>query len=282
MNSFLERSIPQSEDVWLATCRFDLERVHINRIPIQCAVAKGTLSNQLLIMSGGIPRETERQRNLPLINKLYGLVSMYAQERGVSSVLYNQPGTGKSGGIPEKATLKTRSAALVGLVEHFAKQLTATDITIIGSSAGAYMAISAVDELRKREITASRLILLSPAAYPEEVEAVPYGPKFSELIRKPWDVTTSPVFPKLERFMLNGGKVLLCFFQEDDPPIPRYIQEQYQNLVRRHAAPESGTSVMTIPGVAHNFRKLHRKQKGTVIDELSVRATAKIFHEFLI
>ena len=74
---------------------------------------------------------------------------------------------------------------------------------------------------------------------------------------------------------------MLSFFEEDDPPIPQYIQEQYRNFVRQLANTGDRVAIVTIPGVAHNFRKLQRKRRENVIDENSVRATAKKFDEFL-
>ncbi|MDO8183468.1 MAG: hypothetical protein Q7T49_00580 [bacterium] len=196
--------------------------------------------------------------------------------------MYNQPATGASGGEWKKETLQSRTSVLVGLVEHFRKRLSAFDVALIGSSSGAYMAVRAVEQIQETGNIVSKLILLSPAAYPEKIETIPYGEKFTQIIREPWDVATSPVFPQIEKFIKNGGKVLTCFFEVDDPPIPLYIQEYYRNLIRELVRDGNGSSILTIPGVAHNFRKLERKRRENVVDNDSIIATAKKFLQFLV
>lgn len=282
MGSSKETHLPQSEVEWLETGKFRVERVTISRMPIKCAVVEGSKDKRLVVMVGGIPREPDRQRNLPLINKLYGYLAIELQLHGISSLLYNQPATGGSGGRWEKETLQSRTKVLVSLAEYFGKQLLSADIALIGSSAGAYMAVTAIEKIQEHGGNVLKLILLSPAAYPERIETVSYGPKFTEIIREPWDVSTSPVFPKLEKFIRNGGQLTICFFEADDPPIPLYIQEYYIHLVRELSSNSNGVSVLTIPGVAHNFHKLQKKKRENVIDNESIVATAKKFLKFLV
>lgn len=273
--------MPQTGEDWLKTGKFAVEDVTVRGMPIRCALVHGRNGSRLVTMVGGIPREADRRRNLPLVNKLYGQLAVELGAHGVSSMLYNQPATGGSGGEWEKETLESRVVVLAELVAHFSKRLSATDNALVGSSAGAYMAAGAVEKVQRGGEKVSKLILLSPAAYPEKVEAVPYGPEFSRLIREPWDVATSPVFARLANFARGGGKILACFFEVDDPPIPQFIQEYYRNFVRRVSPDGDGGSVITIPGVAHNFRKLKRARRENLIDENSIRATAKKFLEFL-
>lgn len=281
MNSAKKIHLPQSEAEWLETGKFRVEGVTIFGVPIKCAIAPGSKDKQLVVMVGGIPREPDRQRNLPLINKLYGYLATELQVRGISSLLYNQPATGGSGGRWEKETLQSRTNILVGLSKHFRKQLLASDIALIGSSAGAYMAVGAIEKIQEQVGNVVKLILLSPAAYPERIETVPYGSAFTEIIREPWDVATSPVFPKLEKYIRNGGKAMVCFFEVDDPPIPLYIQEYYRQLMRGLSHHNSRVSVLTIPDVAHNFRKLQKKRRENLVDNESIIATAKKFLKFL-
>lgn len=273
--------MPQTEEAWLKTGAFHVESVRVRNIPIQCALIRGTSGNRLVTMAGGIPRERDRQRNLPLINKLYGQLALDLRQHGIHSLLYNQPATGGSGGIWEEETLESRTEALAELVVHFSKRLSVADNALIGSSAGAYMAASAVAKIKSRGEKVSKLILLSPAAYPDKVEAVPYGPEFSRMIREPWDVATSPVFTRIKNFVESGGNILTAFFEVDDPPIPQFIQEQYRNFMRQVPRNGNGESVITIPGVSHNFRKLHKARRENVTDEESIRATASKFLEFL-
>jgi hypothetical protein len=274
--------IPVSEAEWLETGKFHIEGININGVPIRCAVVRGQECRLHTTMVGGIPREVDRQRNLPLINKLYGLLSLNLEEEGLSSLLYNQPATGGSGGQWEKETLSSRTAILAGLVNYYRKLLSASDVALIGSSAGAYMAVRAVDLIEADGGRVSKLILLSTAAYPEKIEDVPYGREFTRILHEPWDVSTSPVFAKLEKFIHGGGRVLVCFFEADDPPIPLYIQEYYRNLMHGLSHNGKDVSVLTIPGVAHNFRRLNRKRLENVVDNESIIAVARKFFQFLV
>lgn len=274
--------MPQTEADWLENDLFLVQTVGINTIPIRCATVQGAQCKRLVTMIGGIPRESDRQRNLPLVNKLYGHLALALQPLSISSLLYNQPATGGSGGNWDTETLQSRTEALAALVKHFQTQLGTIENALIGSSSGAYMAVGAIEKIQAGGGEVTRLILLSPAAYPEKIERVPYGVEFTQILREPWDIATSPVFARLERFVKDGGKVLKCFFEVDDPPIPRYIQEYYQNLLREWSHGSNGISVMIIPGVAHNFQKLQRRKRENTVDEDSVRLTAKKFLEFLV
>ena len=272
--------LPETEAEWLSRGDFQIEYVSINGKDIRCALLQGKSGGRLITMVGGIPREVERRNKLPLINKLYGYLALILQECGVSSLLYNQPATGGSTGNWDEETLSSRTQVLAGLIDHFSKKFTFSDHGLIGSSSGAYMAINSVELIEKQGHKVSKLLLLSPAAYPKQIEVVPYGEKFTEILRQPWDVSTSPVFSKLRDFFTNGTELLLCFFENDDPPIPMYIQEYYRNFMWRLEEAGKNVSVITIPGVAHNFRRIQRK-RGREVDDDSIVITAENFREFL-
>lgn len=204
--------LPQSEAEWLATGKFNIETVRIGENNIRCALAKGSKGTSLTTMVGGIPRDPKRRENLPLINKLYGHLAEKMLSVNESSLLYNQPGTGGSTGDWEKENLKTRVETLVGVADFFYKEVESSSLSIIGTSAGGYMAVKSAEELKKKGINISKLALLSPAAYPEDIEDIPYGEKFSEVNRKPWDVATSPIFPAVRKFVIEGGSVFISFF----------------------------------------------------------------------
>lgn len=272
--------LPESEAEWLSTGKFHIESVAINGKKIRYALTEGLKGGRLVTMIGGIPREIERRVKLPLINKLYGHLALVLQAAGVSSLLYNQPATGGSSGDWHKETLSSRTKTLAELVDHFGKQFHFSDYALIGSSSGAYMAINAIEQIEGQGHKISKLLLLSPAAYPKEVETVPYGKKFTELLHEPWNVANSPIFLKLKKFLGGDTSLLLCFFEHDDPPIPLYIQEYYRNFIWRFEEEEVNVVVMTIPDVAHNFRRIQRK-RGSAIDDDSIRATTKRFSEFL-
>lgn len=281
MKSRSKDYLPQSEAEWLATEKFTVETMVINRNRIRCALAQGSKGRRLITMVGGIPRDPARRRKLPLINKLYGHLAILMLDHRMNSLLYNQPATGGSSGEWESETFRTRSMTLAGIVRHFCEQTCCSDNVLIGTSAGAYIAVNAVDQIQNLGYSVSKLVLLSPAAYPKEIEDVPYGEEFTRIVRTPWDIAKSPVFQKLEKFVASGGSLLISFFEADDPPIPLYIQEYYRGLMRQFSKEGGDVSMITIPGVAHNFRRIGVPEGKNVVDNDSVRATATTLSTFL-
>ncbi len=276
-----EKPLPQSESEWMATKVFSLEAIKVGENEIQCAFSQGGRGNSVTAMVGGLPRDPSRREKLPLINKLYGNLAVELSHRRESSVLYNQPGTGRSTGDWEKGTITTRAHVLTEVSKYFYIKGEASSLAIVGTSAGGYMAVRALDELQKNGVVVSKLALLSPAAYPESVEEIPYGENFSNTIRTPWDVSTSPIFPLLTKFVKEGGSVLITFFEHDDPPIPRHIQEYYKSFVKELSDAGGDIEIVIIEGVAHNFRKIGIAEGDNIVDNQSVRVTTSKLTSFL-
>ena len=270
--------LPQSEAEWLETGKFDIETTEIKGKQIRCALTRGAEGKPLITMAGGIPRNPERRKKLPLINKLYGHLALKMLDENESSLLYNQPATGGSSGEWE---IQSRTNILAGVSEHFYKRTHASILSLIGTSAGAYMAVNALDQLEDQRIKVPKLVLLSPAAYPEKAENVPYGEAFGNIVRKSWNVEESPIFSKLEKYIKDGGAAFISFFEADDPPIPRHIQEYYKAFVQRLSSRGGAISVTTIPGVAHNFRRIGVPEGKNIVDNDSIRATATLLADFL-
>lgn len=272
--------LPQTEMEWMSTGKFDVQTVVIEGRPIRCALARGAAGKPLITMAGGIPREPERRNKLPLINKLYGSLALKFSERDQSSLLYNQPATGGSGGEWDRETLRSRAEALAGISGYFYDSIHPSGLALFGSSAGGYMAVKSLDLLESKGIRVPKIALLSPAAYPEAVEDVPYGETFTGIVRSPWNVSESPVFSRLEKYVGNGGKVLIAFFEQDDPPIPIAIQAQYKALAERLSAEGGAIKFTVIPNVAHNFRRIPAVANKNVIDDESIKASSAMFDEF--
>lgn len=273
--------LPQSEKEWLNTGKFNEEIVAVGKNLIRCAYTNAGKGNSVITMAGGIPRDPNRRQNLPLINKLYGNLALKMLENNTSSLLYNQPATGGSTGIWEEETLRLRADTLAGITRYYYDKLLSKEINLIGMSAGAYMAVDAMQILQKEGLVVSKLILMSPAAYPELVENIPYGSDFSTAIHKHWDVNNSPVFSKIEDYVRGGGKVLISFFENDHPPIPHSIQDKYREVAKKLFEEGFQIEVITIPKVAHNFRKIGTDQDKNVVDNNSVRAMTSYLVDFL-
>ena len=136
---------------------------------------------------------------------------------------YNYGG-GHASGTWEEETFQSRTKVLVETSKYFYDRMQSSNLSLIGTSAGAYMAVNALEQLETLGISVPKLVLLSPAAFPKEIENVPYGKSFTQIIRRKWDVAESPAFSLLEKYMRKGGSVFISFFEEDDPPIPRHIR----------------------------------------------------------
>ena len=277
-----EQILYQSEKEWLGTGKFTVATTTILGNQIRYAITNSTDTNTLVTMVGGIPRDPDRRKKLPLINKLYGLMAVKQVSHGVNSVLYNQPATGGSSGEWNSETISTRSETLVELIKQTGSLTKCSKHAIVGASAGAYMAVKATDLLTGDNNKIEKLILISPAAYPHEIEDVPYGKEFTRIISKPWDIANSPIFKRLEQFVCDGGSLIISFFEADDPPIPRYIQHHYCEFARKLIAQNKNVQLITIPNVAHNFRRINTPEKGNVVDNDSIRMTAEKFLKFIL
>ncbi len=277
----LDHYLPQTEEEWLSTGHFKVEDVMVGNNTIRSAFSNGGDSSRLVTMVGGIPRDKERRKKLPLINKLYGHIALKLLKVKESSVMYNQPATGKSDGSWEEETLATRARVVTEITDYFANKIHTKDIALIGTSAGAYMTVRSLRMLKEKGYTPSRVTLISPAFYPDHVENVPYGEKFKEIISSSWDLELSPLFSDLRAYVLEGGSVLISFFENDDPPIPLRMQEFCKKFANELSEKGGKIEVITIPGVAHNFRKIGVEETKNVIDNKSVRDTASTIFSFL-
>ena len=273
--------LPQSEAEWLQTGKFEIENITVGERKIRCALTRGPEHSPLITMVGGVPRDPERRKKLPLINKLYGHLALTLLVQNESSLLYNQPATGDSTGEWEKETFQSRTEVLIETSKYFYNRTKSSNLSLIGTSAGAYMALNALPQLEGLGIQIPKLVLLSPAAFPKGIEDIPYGESFSKAIRENWDVAESPAFSLLERYVKNGGSVFISFFEEDDPPIPEHIQNYYKDFAQRLSGEGADIRIAVIPGVAHNFRRIGIPEGANAVDNDSVRATATVLADFL-
>ena len=180
-----------------------------------------------------------------------------------------------------KETIQSITDTLAGVAKYFHKDTSASSVSLVGTSAAGYMAVNALEQLRDQEIKTTKLVLLSPAAYPKAIEKIPYGEAFTKLIRKPWNIAESPIFPKLERYVRDGGSLFISFFEADNPPIPLHIQEYYKSFVQRLSEEGGDITFTIIQGVAYNFRRIDSQGSKNIVDNDSIRSTADAMVGFL-
>lgn len=283
MNEVLPKALPQSDNEWQQTADFEAGLVPVGDEKIQYAyLAPAESSDHMVIMLGGVPRNPERQSRLPLINKLYGSIALQAQYSNIHSLMYQQIGTGGSSGDLRAETLQTRTSHLAEVITRFKQSKNIGRVSLIGMSLGSYLAARAVEDIESRGVEVSHLVLQSPAAYPKEAERLPYGQAFKETISQPWDVLGSPVFADIRRYLSGGGRVAASYFEKDEPPIPKHIQNAYFDVFSEASNQGLAVTTYSIAGLEHNFRRIGSDHNGNIVHNGAVKAVATQIAEFIV
>jgi pimeloyl-ACP methyl ester carboxylesterase len=266
----------QGEADWLATGKFSERLTEVNGYLIRNAVTMPDSDSceKLVVFVGGIPKDAERQKKLPLINKLFGLLAIKLSDEGIASLMYNQPGTGGSSGNLDEDTLIGRTAVLEEPATATAFELGVSRLSLVGMSAGSYMASRASKGITEQlAAPLDELVLMSPALFPQEVEQIPYGQEFRSRVGNGWQPQESPAIGDISRALENSTRVHITYFEVDDPPIPLAIQQEYRSLAE-HAPSNHNVSFEIIEGVEHNFRRMNYDQARNVVDNDAVRRSA--------
>ncbi|PYC16005.1 alpha/beta hydrolase [Pseudomonas mosselii] len=91
---------------------------------------------------------------------------------------------------------------------RFHRHLDARSDTLVGHSLGAAIAL----KLAAQRPSVRKLVLICPAVYPDAAHATPFGPAFSEAIRKPFAFLDCDSYAFLRQFQ---GRVLLVIGEYD-------------------------------------------------------------------
>lgn len=137
-------------------------------------------------------------------------------EEGVSSCAFDFPGHGETGGNLKESSLMERSKVTDKVIRRFNN---GEPITVIGASMSGYTAVKLV-ELFQVEL----LVLIVPAAYDKEANALPFNAGFTECIRRRNSYLNSDAWRILKSYQ---GK-LLVVSAENDQVIPRDVIELYK------------------------------------------------------
>ncbi|WP_230414319.1 alpha/beta fold hydrolase [Collimonas silvisoli] len=158
------------------------------------------------------------------------------QARGVGSTSFDCIGHGDTGGSLQNSSLssRTRQAEAVIAARNLAQPL-----VIFGSSMGAYNAIKLT---QTHEVAA--LILIVPGVYTPAAYDVPFGPRFSEIIRRDRSWADSDAWPILAEF--KGDLLLIA--AEHDAVIPLEIPERLLLSARQARSRQ----LRVVAGTDHN------------------------------
>lgn len=282
MYDILPKSLPQSDTEWHRIADFETGFAPVADEKIHYAyLAPDSPSEHMVIMIGGVPRNPERQSRLPLINKLYGSIALQAQRNGIHSLMYQQVGTGQSSGDLMAETLQTRTSHLTEVVSYFRQSHSIGRISLIGMSLGSYLAARAAPHIESHGTEVSHLVLQSPAAYPSGAESIPYGPAFKKIISKPWPASEAPVFEDILKYLRRGGGIAVSYFEQDEPPIPKHIQEAYTALVNGAIQENLDATAYSIAGLEHNFRRIGSDHNGNIVHNGAVKVVATQISELI-
>jgi pimeloyl-ACP methyl ester carboxylesterase len=173
----------------------------------------------------------------------------YLAARHIETLVFDCIGHGKTGGAQLGTTLSERVDQLAAV----AQELGTRPFTLMGFSMGAYVAMKAATALG-----ASGLCLAIPAAYAAQAYDVPFGPRFSAVLRAPRSWEHSDAFDLVSTY--TGD--LLVVSAEHDQAIPHEIPQTYvkraasARTVRHHTVARAGHDLSAHYAAAPEARAL--------------------------
>ncbi len=186
----------------------------------------GNNPHQVICLHGGA---ADRFRFLPLRNIL--------NEHGLSSFTFDFIGHGETGGSINDSSLRDRVEQTLTVIQSVP---ITTPLNLIASSLGGYIALK-VTEL----IPVSKLILIAPAIYAESAYQVPFGNKFSEIIRQPQSWQNTDAWQIIEKFT---GAIHIYTAEHDTVVVPEITNQLF-------ASSKNATkkSLYCVPGSKHSL-----------------------------
>lgn len=186
---------------------------------------QGTAPSHLFCIHGGGAR----------CRSVFGELRQRLHGQGAGSTALDCIGHGQTGGVFADSSLYSREQQALAVICHSEVQPSA----LIGISMGAYNAVCLSEALNVQS-----LILVVPGIYTPEAYKVPFGPKFSEIIRRPDSWVASDAWEKLGRFR---GR-LLVIAGEQDAVIPLEIPERLYASATQACARQ----LLIVPGAGHS------------------------------
>lgn len=175
---------------------------------------------------------------------------------GISSVSFDFPGVADAEGNLEDTCLQDRIDITHNILDVIKTELNPTEIYVCGTSMGGFVALGVCNT--REDI--KKLIVDAPAAYAEELLAINFGEKFSEIIRTQESWKNSPSFTWLQNI-----KIPVLFIEhEADKVIPVEISGEYK---KRLLAQDS--RYILLEGAPHLFWEDETKEfRDTAFDEI--------------
>lgn len=190
--------------------------------------------------------------------KLSEPLAIALSQHNLSTLSFDFSGHGESTqNIP--SSLSKRVSEALEVVQYFKAPID----TICAFSMGGYIALHLLSSLRIK-----RLILFAPAIYHHDALSIPFGPKFSQIIRqnKSWMQSDS------HKFLSFYQGDLLIFIGEDDVVVPREVI----NLLFRQATRAKRKKVIVLPTTGHQIAHA-MNQRSELLEKIINHLTKFIF-----
>ena len=143
----------------------------------------------------------------------FSRIRHYLHHHAIPSASFDFVGHGETGGNIEETTLRGRTEQAATVIKHTCQE----PLTLIAASMGGYTAIK-LTEL----FTVEHLVLLVPAVYTVGAYDIPFGPRFSAIIREQDSWKQSDAFEVISHF---GGNITIIA-AEFDAVIPKPLIDQ--------------------------------------------------------
>ncbi|HEV7424268.1 MAG TPA: alpha/beta hydrolase [Candidatus Paceibacterota bacterium] len=188
--------------------------------------------------------------------KLFDPLRQLLAEKNIFSCALDFLGYGETGGDINQSSLKARTKQAEIIIEkaHIVKPL-----TIIANSMSGYNAIKLTEIY-----PVGLLILSSPAVYTKESYEIPFGDKFSSIIREPQSWNRTDAWGILNTYK---GKIVILAGEKDNVIPFEVTQKIYDN-----ATQASYREIIAIPNAPHklfsDYFKKHPEDLKVVVDKI--------------
>lgn len=169
--------------------------------------------------------------------KIFDPLRQSLLENEISSCALDFIGYGDTGGTVEESSLKSRTDQVRLIIE---KTKSIEPLVIIAGSMGWYNAIK-LTEIYPTEL----LVLSAPAVYRKDVYEIPFGDKFSSLIRETDSWENTDAWEILNNYK---GKILILSAADDKVIPSEIIQKIYDNSQNAKYR-----EILTIPNAPHRL-----------------------------
>ena len=160
---------------------------------------------------------------------------------GIQSVSFDFVGHGETGGNIQETTLRGRTEQAAAVIKYKCQE----PLTLIGASMGAYSAVKLAERFVVKD-----LILLVPAVYTPRVYEVPFGPRFSVIIREQESWANSDAFDTMSNFV---GSITIIAAEIDHVIPMKLIDQHLHNAENDHRFPAALFGGGYIKVVGHLF-----------------------------